>query len=109
MNSIKSDGNGGFDINVQMEVLKKYGIWGFIVLSLVGGSGFSGVKWALDEYHESRNMQEEVARIDSEQVRNFKEHQEMMKTIQSRLDAGAQSIGEIKTDVAVIRAKLEGN
>ena len=40
----ESDGNGGFNVNVQKKALKKHGtIWGLALTLLTGGAGYTAV------------------------------------------------------------------
>lgn len=59
--TVNKDGNGGWNVNLQTWALKRYGLAGLLVLSLLGGGGFKGVGWALEQYHQGRALQEQVA------------------------------------------------
>lgn len=57
-NYMRSDGNGGLDINVQKAMLKKYGpIWAALFLALSGlGAKFGEKAWAAVWGYESQTL-----------------------------------------------------
>ena len=103
---VKSDGNGGWDINLQKEVLRKWGPAWLIALMLVGslGSRLGAELWTL--VVESRAIKEQIAVHDRDIADGKGRDAELAKQVEALRVEVRQDLREIKNEVRAIGRSL---
>lgn len=103
----KSDGNGGFDINVQKKELGKYGAIGAIVILAFSGAGtaLGSQVWDMiaNDKAQTQKIEYNEARIERNKARIEKHEDEQDKLVAEFI----QSLSAIREELVAVRVTLE--
>jgi demethoxyubiquinone hydroxylase (CLK1/Coq7/Cat5 family) len=102
----KSDGNGGWDINLQREVLRKWGPAWLALLMLLGGLGsrLGAELWTL--VVESRAIKEQILHHDKDIADGKRRDAELATQVEALRVEVRQDLREIKNEVRAIGRSL---
>ena len=103
---VKGDGNGGWDVNVQKSILRKWGPIGLLIFVLVSGAGskLGEEVWTL--IVESRAVKEKIATHDSDIASGKVRDEDLAKQITGLREEVRADLREIKAEVRAISRSL---
>lgn len=103
---VKSDGNGGYDINIQRAILKKYGLPALLVFLVMTGLGsrLGGELWEM--IIERRAVAEKLAVHDKDIAEGKGRDASLAKQIEDVRVEVRQDLREIKQTVRAIQSAV---